>query len=457
MLENHYDEVFEFWIPGVCLTGISLLGFIGNLLSAVILSRPAMSSPMNTLLLGLTMYDTLLIVTSVMMVGVPSIHTHSSYVIDTQPHDRSVSEDEPVFNFYMSSIFPYITPIIYPVGMFCQSSSVYLTVFISLERWVAVCRPLQAKHICTQFRTRLAVLGTSILALGYNLPRFFEVKVYEVEDCKTFSLAPGLDTSASSQSGNVTNCFNVTDVATTDLRNNDIYIEIYMTWMYFVFMYIIPFSLLAVFNFLIYRKIKRPSQIRTSVTRSQAREQGLATMLFCVVAVFFVCNLLALVVNILEHLDQTYHELTQTNNLLVTVNSSVNFIIYCIFSDKFKRMLSSLVWGMLGRTDLARKYQNTVTYRINDQPSQAAFLLRKMSTSPLLPSRCQQPQGQLQSASSTARVLSTPTTSSTSLQPALSHLPQPRSSADFNSVADSQQANKMKCFLSKSQSASYLK
>lgn len=34
--------------------------------------------------------------------------------------------------------------------------------------------------------------------------------------------------------------------------------------------------------------------------RSQAREQGLATMLFCVVAVFFICNLLALVVNILE-------------------------------------------------------------------------------------------------------------------------------------------------------------
>ena len=57
---------------------------------------------------------------------------------------------------------------------------------------------------------------------GYNLPRFFEVKVYEVEDCKTFSL----DTSASSHSGNVTNCFNVTDVVTTDLRNNDIYIEV---------------------------------------------------------------------------------------------------------------------------------------------------------------------------------------------------------------------------------------
>ena len=47
---------------------------------------------------------------------------------------------------------------------------------------------------------------------------------------------------------------------------------------------------------------------------------GLATLLFCVVAVFFVCHLLALVVNILEHWGKESHELTQTNNLLVTVN-----------------------------------------------------------------------------------------------------------------------------------------
>ena len=40
--------------------------------------------------------------------------------------------------------------------------------------------------------------------------------------------------------------------------------------------------------------------VQNKTCRSQAREQGLATMLFCVVAVFFVCNLLALVVNILE-------------------------------------------------------------------------------------------------------------------------------------------------------------
>ena len=46
-----------------------------------------MSSPMNTLLLGLTMYDTLLIVTSVLIVGVPSIYQHSSYLLETRDPD----------------------------------------------------------------------------------------------------------------------------------------------------------------------------------------------------------------------------------------------------------------------------------------------------------------------------------------------------------------------------------
>ena len=49
-----------------------------------------------------------------------------------------------------------------------------------------------------------------------------------------------------------------------------------------------------------------------SLGRSQAREQGLATMLFCVVAVFFFCNLLALVVNILEVGFATRHVKTKS-------------------------------------------------------------------------------------------------------------------------------------------------
>merc|ERR1719192_1127136 len=72
-------------------------------------------------------------------------------------------------------------------------------------------------------------------------------------------------------------------------------------------------------------------------------------MLLCVVLVFFLCNILALVVNVLEHFGRVYHWLIATNNLLVTLNSSVNFVIYCIFGEKFKRIFTNLFLSMLGR------------------------------------------------------------------------------------------------------------
>ena len=60
-----------------------------------------------------------------------------------------------------------------------------------------------------------------------------------------------------------------------------------------------------------------------------------------------------------------YHALTQTNNLLVTVNSSVNFIIYCIFGDKFKRMLTGLLCSLIGREHVS-KHLDIIRYQSNN-------------------------------------------------------------------------------------------
>ena len=62
-------------------------------------------------------------------------------------------------------------------------------------------------------------------------------------------------------------------------------------------------------------------------------------MLMTVVVVFQICNIPPLIVNILEVSGvKEIPELTQTSNLLVTVNSSVNIFIYIILGDKFKRV-----------------------------------------------------------------------------------------------------------------------
>ena len=76
--------------------------------------------------------------------------------------------------------------------------------------------------------------------------------------------------------------------------------SIYTTWMYTVVMNIFPFSCLAIFNLQIYFQIRKANQERAKLSRLQQKEIGLATMLLCVVIVFFACNILAVVNNVLE-------------------------------------------------------------------------------------------------------------------------------------------------------------
>jgi hypothetical protein len=60
---------------------------------------------------------------------------------------------------------------------------------------------------------------------------------------------------------------NTTEVVPTMLRLDQYYIEIYINWMYLIFLYLAPFSLLAVFNILIYREVRRASMVRAQLSR----------------------------------------------------------------------------------------------------------------------------------------------------------------------------------------------
>ena len=59
-----------------------------------------------------------------------------------------------------------------------------------------------------------------------------------------------------------------TYVVPTALRENDVYIGVYMTWLYLVVMNIVPFLSLAVFNLAIYLEVRRANSERAQLTRS---------------------------------------------------------------------------------------------------------------------------------------------------------------------------------------------
>ncbi|GIY11039.1 FMRFamide receptor [Caerostris extrusa] len=203
------------------------------------------------------------------------------------------------------------------LGLIAQTGSVWTTVAVTVERYIAVCHPLKAKSLCTYRRARSFNLFITLMAIFFNIPRFWEVEHSEY-------FAPDMNRT-------------VYKVVASQLRVNKLYYEVYHIWLYLLVMYFIPFLVLMIFNILIWKTVRRANKERQTLSRKQQEEFSLAMMLLCVVVVFLICNILALVINIIEYFDIFLLPLVRVSNLLVTVNSSVNFVIYCIFGRKFKR------------------------------------------------------------------------------------------------------------------------
>lgn len=299
---------FEFITEGIILTFLGILGIFGNVISLIILSRPEMRSSVNCGLQGLAFFDTIVLISSVTMLGLHKL----GYRIA-------------IFYKYTFEMFPFVVMLAYPIGLIAQTGSVWTTVGVTVERYVAVCHPLKARFLCTYRRARAFNLLIGIFALCYNIPRFWEIDVRQVLDPETNS--------------------SVYIAQASEFRKNKLYYEVYYIWLYLFVMYFIPFLTLAVLNISIWKAVQHANKDRQRLTRREEKEIGLAMMLICVVAIFFVCNILALLINILECFDLVVPALVRVSNLLVTFNSSINFVIYCIFGQKFKKMFLHMFCG----------------------------------------------------------------------------------------------------------------
>lgn len=211
-------DVLDFVVNGVLLNVVGVLGIFGNVVSMVILSRPQMRSSINYLLVGLARCDTVLIITSILLFGLPAINTQTG-LLET----------------YANYLFPQLAPVVYPLAMIAQTVSVYLTLTVTLERFVAVCHPLRARSLCTYGRARLYVVLIIVFSTIYNLPRFLEADRAE-EFYPRYNMT-------------------VYVIKASALRNNELYISVYIHWLYLFFIYFVPFTCLAVLNAAIYRQV----------------------------------------------------------------------------------------------------------------------------------------------------------------------------------------------------------
>ena len=136
----------------------------------------------------------------------------------------------------------YIEPYIWPVASIAQTCTVWLVVVVTADRYVAICKPLQSPQYSTMSRVRAMVGAVWVFAVLYNLPRFFERDIVKVVDPVT------------SETSYV--------VVKSAIRNNPIYILVYMTGSFFVARFFVPFAALAFFNTRLIQAIRESNEIQ---------------------------------------------------------------------------------------------------------------------------------------------------------------------------------------------------
>lgn len=207
-------------------------------------------------------------------------------------------------------------------------------------RYIAVCRPFLARVVCTPSRAVFALAAIMVFSIAYNAPRFWEYSILRIQADDDPDV--------------------VLIIAMPTLRSDSNYMRIYGHWMYFVFMFAVPFSILVFLNGNVVRAVRQARSHRQALSRQQTKEQGTAVMMVSVAIVFLTCNLLAFVLNALEVFGGSgaqrvalpggesdnngtavrhssfFYVLVDFNNLLVMTHCSANFYVYYNFSERFR-------------------------------------------------------------------------------------------------------------------------
>eukprot|EP00058_Branchiostoma_floridae_P022617 XP_002608107.1 hypothetical protein BRAFLDRAFT_91415 [Branchiostoma floridae] len=231
----------------------------------------------------------------------------------------------------MCYLFPYVELVVF-------QASILTIAAISVERYFAICRPLQAMYVLTRRRTFIAIALIWLLCLLLCSP-VFTITVFKVEEfhdpneCSPTYLAYG--------------CLSIAHTTSA---------VAYFTTITLLFL-VCPLGLLCGLYISICRKLydvplTESRDCRSQRAKMKSRRQ-VVHMLISVVALFFVC--------LTPHrVLQTWLLLTTNENIdaelvgsfvvfirtLVYLNSTLNPVLYTLVSSKFR---SALVRTLSGR------------------------------------------------------------------------------------------------------------
>ena len=259
---------------------------------------------------------------------------------------------------------------LYPTRNITLCCTTYITVILAWERYNAVKSQPNPETMRDVSWTRVVkyILPVVLFCIMFKMSNFFEFEIEKATDDGIqlpFNTSVVLAKHISLNKGhNVT-----TRIIVSDMRSDKLYVLLYMNITNLILTGIVPFALLAFLNFHVYRGVVR-FHIRRASIRSQradrhpanyqeANDNAQSTILVAIVLLFFLCNILRIVLNVEDWISHTtrFEELgakdckygvpywalltAPISETLLRVNSSINFIIYCAFNNHFRNVISN--------------------------------------------------------------------------------------------------------------------
>ncbi|XP_052231902.1 FMRFamide receptor-like [Dreissena polymorpha] len=354
LCQNDMQKLIES-IPGYSLCMITLLpilcvfGIIGIIVTIIVLSHKSMSTSTNNYLISIAVTDLLFLI----VLGVR--------VFDTRL--------ERVTHHYYLVVMTYGSIVIKVFLL----ASIWLTVMLTVERYIAICHPLRAMTLCTVVRARIIIISIVVIAILYHTVDIFR---YEVQ----FHWDPCVEQ-------------DVPAIHYTQLGLNQEFRKVY-SWVDCFLLAGAPIILVFILNILLILEIHRStkylryhlandSNVRTIISKEEKR---LTWMLIMVVIVSVVCQGPYIILSMLKRLFPPdilfahFTTITYVTILWLLMRSSFNFIIYCWFSEKFwntfKRTLCAANWNR----SLYTKFCNNSEHGLSNNNRKISVIHSKETT-----------------------------------------------------------------------------
>ena len=309
-------------------TAIAVVGLLCNCISIVVLAHFRQKSSAPFLLICLEVIDCVLLL--------------SEMLLETL---ATLSQARLLPDAYRDFIRP-VYVIMYPVPHIAQTGTSMMTVLITVERYIAVARPLLASTVCNKTWARRAVLAILAWSLLFHVPLYLAYSHGERVDPRT----------------------NASRIVfhRTAVGESEFYNYWFVVWINLTFEFLLPFLLLVVFNALTIRALRASKALAAkSVTmtsrggggagggggggRRAAREGRLTGMVIAVTAIFFVCELFPAVALIMVRGKDAFTECSvacahfvSVADTMVLLNSGVNFVAYCAIGKQFRDIFARI-------------------------------------------------------------------------------------------------------------------